>query len=130
MALRHQTIPRSSYIEDPDDDEEDQDEAENLDWVNIIFLPFHPVFRLVVLISVILRINLTAIEALYPIYCSDVMNSHVYLIVIKHLHEYFCDIIYGVDTLLHIIHRSRPPDIVTGLQKPQQDSSHPETDYA
>ncbi|XP_061716616.1 LOW QUALITY PROTEIN: uncharacterized protein LOC133524547, partial [Cydia pomonella] len=95
----------SSYRDDDDKDDEEDDEADRLEWMNIIFLPFHPVFRLMVLISVILRINLSALESLYPMYCSDVMDTNVYLVIIKYLHEYFCDVIYGLDTLLHIVHR-------------------------
>ncbi|XP_063383590.1 uncharacterized protein LOC134669904 [Cydia fagiglandana] len=59
MATRHQAIPRSGYQEDDDkDDEEDDDEADSVEWMNIIFLPFHPVFRFMVLVSVLVRINM------------------------------------------------------------------------
>ncbi|XP_063536007.1 uncharacterized protein LOC134745846 [Cydia strobilella] len=109
MVTRQQAIPRNSYQDDDDkDDEEDDDEADSLEWMNIIFLPYNPVFRLMVLFSVLLRINMAAIESLYPINCSDVMDTNFYLVIIKYLHEYFCDVIYGLDTLLHIVHRFVP----------------------
>ncbi|XP_063363927.1 uncharacterized protein LOC134652695 [Cydia amplana] len=113
MGTRQQAVPRNAYQDDDDkDNEEDDDEADSLEWINIIFLPFHPVFRLTVLIAVLVKINLvirlflqTVIDSLYPIHCSDMMNTNVYLVIIKYLHEYFCDVIYALDTLLHIVHR-------------------------
>ncbi|KAH9636001.1 hypothetical protein HF086_005853 [Spodoptera exigua] len=80
-------------------------EESKIEWSNLIFLPFHPVFQLFVLCSVFLKVVLGPIQSVYPIvYCSDVMDRTPVLLFIKYCYWYFCDAIYGIDTFLHIVH--------------------------
>ncbi|XP_075977962.1 uncharacterized protein LOC142977760 [Anticarsia gemmatalis] len=82
------------------------DEEFRIEWSNLIFLPFHPVFKLLVLASVILKTTLGPLQSVYPIlYCSSFMDSHIILQMTKNYYWYFADIIYSIDTLLHITHR-------------------------
>ncbi|XP_030020261.2 uncharacterized protein LOC115440191 [Manduca sexta] len=91
--------------EDEEDDEELLEET-HIEWSNLIFLPFHPVFKLAVLFSVIVKSILGPIQSVYPIvYCSNVMDRDPFLFFIKYFYWYCCDAIYGVDTFLHIVHR-------------------------
>ncbi|KAH9636000.1 hypothetical protein HF086_005852 [Spodoptera exigua] len=81
-------------------------EEPEIEWSNLIFLPFHPVFKLFVLVTVFIKVMLGPIQAVYPIiYCNDVMDYHPVLISIKYSYWYLCDVIYGIDTFLHIVHR-------------------------
>uniref|UniRef100_A0A2H1WZX0 SFRICE_009550 n=1 Tax=Spodoptera frugiperda TaxID=7108 RepID=A0A2H1WZX0_SPOFR len=81
-------------------------EEPEIEWSDLIFLPFHPVFKLFVLAAVLIKVMLGPIQAVYPIvYCNDVMDYHPVLIGIKYCYWYFCDSIYGIDTFLHIVHR-------------------------
>ncbi|KAF9415416.1 hypothetical protein HW555_006943 [Spodoptera exigua] len=81
-------------------------EEPEIEWSNLIFLPFHPVFKLFVLVTVFIKVMLGPIQAVYPIiYCNDVMDYHPVLICIKYSYWYLCDVIYGIDTFLHIVHR-------------------------
>ncbi|XP_022838087.1 uncharacterized protein LOC111365121 [Spodoptera litura] len=81
-------------------------EEPEIEWSDLIFLPFHPVFKLFVLVAVLIKVMLGPVQAVYPIvYCNDVMDYHPVLIGIKYCYWYFCDSIYGIDTFLHIVHR-------------------------
>ncbi|XP_045772841.1 uncharacterized protein LOC123872557 [Maniola jurtina] len=90
---------------DEEDEEADSDET-YISWSNLIFLPFHPVFKCLVVTVVIIKTILGPIQSVYPIvHCWDTMNYEPFLVLIKILYLYICDPIYGVDTFLHILHR-------------------------
>ncbi|CAH4027134.1 unnamed protein product [Pieris brassicae] len=96
------SIPTHYY----EDDEDDLDSEENIQWSNLLFLPFNPTFKAIVLVVVILKTILGPIQAAYPIvYCWDTMDYDTSLSLIKFAYLYLCDPIYSVDTLLHILHR-------------------------
>uniref|UniRef100_A0A2H1VVY2 SFRICE_007402 n=1 Tax=Spodoptera frugiperda TaxID=7108 RepID=A0A2H1VVY2_SPOFR len=81
-------------------------EDSKIEWSNLIFLPFQPVFQLFVLLSVIVKVLLGPIQSVYPIvYCGEVMDQTPVLLFIKYCYWYFCDALYGIDTFLHIVHR-------------------------
>ncbi|XP_013144136.1 PREDICTED: uncharacterized protein LOC106107699 isoform X2 [Papilio polytes] len=90
-----------------DDDYEDEPSGESsINWSNLIFLPFHPVFKFLVLLSVIAKSTFGPLQAVYPIiYCSDVLDYNIYLFLLKYFYMYCSDVIYGIDTCLHIMHR-------------------------
>ncbi|XP_045487137.1 uncharacterized protein LOC110995240 [Pieris rapae] len=96
------SIPTNYY----EDDEEDLDGEQNIQWSNLLFLPFHPTFKAIVLVVVILKTILGPIQAAYPIvYCWDTLDYDTSLSLIKFAYLYLCDPIYSIDTLLHILHR-------------------------
>ncbi|XP_068633507.1 uncharacterized protein [Battus philenor] len=91
-------------------EEEDDDyallEDSNIRWSNLLFLPFHPVFKFMVLLSVIVKSIFGPLQSVYPIvYCWDVLDHDIYLCLIKYFYVYCSDLIYGIDTCLHIMHR-------------------------
>ncbi|CAK1580027.1 unnamed protein product [Parnassius mnemosyne] len=90
-----------------DDEDDDSPLEENyIRWSNLLFLPFHPVAKLLVLLSVIVKSILGPLQSIYPIvYCWDVLDRNIYLWLIKAFYFYGCDLIYGIDTCLHIMHR-------------------------
>nr|XP_037868548.1 uncharacterized protein LOC101743360 isoform X2 [Bombyx mori] len=89
-----------------DDGEDDENIDSNIEWSNLIFLPFHSGFKLMVLFSVLIKSVLGPIQSVYPIvYCLDVMDQNMCLSFVKYFYWYCCDTIYGVDTFLHIVHR-------------------------
>ncbi|XP_039753368.1 uncharacterized protein LOC120628811 [Pararge aegeria] len=91
----------------PDEEDEETDSEETcIRWSNLIFLPFHPVFKCLVVTMVIIKTILGPIQSVYPIvYCWTTMDYVPFLLFIKIVYLYFCDPIYGVDTFLHILHR-------------------------
>ncbi|XP_069359581.1 uncharacterized protein [Maniola hyperantus] len=90
---------------DEEDEEADSDET-YIHWTNLIFLPFHPVFKCIIVTVVIIKTILGPIQSVYPIvHCWDTMDYEPFLVLIKILYLYFCDPLYGVDTFLHILHR-------------------------
>nr|XP_049707437.1 uncharacterized protein LOC110381372 isoform X2 [Helicoverpa armigera] len=77
-----------------------------IQWSNLIFLPFHPIFEMFIVFGVCIKVVLGPIQAVYPIvYCSELMEKHSFLTFIKYFYLYFCDSLYGIDTFLHIVHR-------------------------
>ncbi|XP_072948799.1 uncharacterized protein [Epargyreus clarus] len=91
---------------DEDEEEFALEDDNGIQWSNIIFLPFHSVFKLFVLISVIIKTILGPIQSVYPIvYCWNVMSLNPHLHIIQYLYMYCCDPIYGIDTFLHMVHR-------------------------
>ncbi|CAH0398459.1 unnamed protein product [Chilo suppressalis] len=96
----------ATKFDDSDQEDDDVPEENHITWSDLFFLPFHPVFKLIVLMSVIVKCMLGPIQAVYPIiHCSDVIDKNLYLSVMKYFYTYFSDVIYFLDTFLHIIHR-------------------------
>ncbi|XP_045498248.1 uncharacterized protein LOC123696222 [Colias croceus] len=94
----------SNYYEDDEDEELNEDQ--NICWSNLLFLPFNPTFKAIVLVVVIIKTVLGPIQAVYPIvYCWDTLDYDTSLILLKSAYLYLCDPIYSIDTLLHILHR-------------------------
>ncbi|XP_046965855.1 uncharacterized protein LOC124534190 [Vanessa cardui] len=86
--------------------EEGYTDETSIRWSNVLFIPFHPVFRSVVIAVVIIKTIIGPIQSVYPIvYCWDTMEDIPELSFIKLLYLYFCDPIYGLDTFLHMLHR-------------------------
>ncbi|KAJ0176781.1 hypothetical protein K1T71_007960 [Dendrolimus kikuchii] len=50
---------------DRDDDEDVMSEEARIEWSNLIFLPFHPVWKLIILFSVLIKIMLVIYKILY-----------------------------------------------------------------
>ncbi|XP_052757633.1 uncharacterized protein LOC113519257 [Galleria mellonella] len=100
------SIPKLENDDEETDDDDDSNEDVPIQWSNLIFLPFHPVFKIIVLFSVILKTILGPIQSVYPIvYCSNVMDTNWFTSILKYYYLSLCDIFYFIDTLLHIIHR-------------------------
>ncbi|XP_050351167.1 uncharacterized protein LOC126773950 [Nymphalis io] len=86
--------------------EEGDTEKSSIRWSNVLFMPFHPVFRSIVIAVVIIKTTIGPIQSVYPIvYCWETMEEVPELAFIKMLYLYFCDTIYGLDTFLHMLHR-------------------------
>ncbi|KAJ8731552.1 hypothetical protein PYW07_004716 [Mythimna separata] len=82
-----------------------QDQS-HIEWSNLIFLQFHPVFRMIMVAVAILKVMMGPIQSVYPIvYCNDVMDYHPVLIFIKYFYFFCCDALYAIDTFLHMAHR-------------------------
>ncbi|XP_063825927.1 uncharacterized protein LOC135075413 [Ostrinia nubilalis] len=89
-----------------DDDDDEDDEESQICWSDVIFLPFNPVFKMFVLVSVIAKSILGPVRSVYSItHCSPIMDQYIYLTFVKYFYWYFCDIIYFADTFFHIVHR-------------------------
>ncbi|CAG4956404.1 unnamed protein product [Colias eurytheme] len=96
-------LPSNHY---EDDEDEELNEDQNIRWSNLLFLPFNPTFKAIVLVVVIIKTVLGPIQAVYPIvYCWDTLDYDTSLILLKSAYLYLCDPIYSIDTLLHILHR-------------------------
>ncbi|XP_045447816.1 uncharacterized protein LOC123656152, partial [Melitaea cinxia] len=86
--------------------EEDDAEDTEIRWSNLLFLPFHPIFRGIVIFMVVIKTILGPIQSVYPIvYCWETMDVVPLWSFIKFLYLYCCDPIYGLDTFLHMLHR-------------------------
>ncbi|CAK1556427.1 unnamed protein product [Leptosia nina] len=97
------TLPSKYY---DDDEEEEVDGDQIIHWSNLLFLPFNPTVKAIVLIAVIIKTVMGPIQAVYPIvYCWDTLDYDTSLILLKGAYLYLCDPIYSIDTLLHILHR-------------------------
>ncbi|CAB3236660.1 unnamed protein product [Arctia plantaginis] len=83
------------------------DEDARIEWSNLIFLPFHPVFQKLVLICVIVKTYVGPLQSVDPyVRCWTVDKNHDFLLnLFIVLYSYLADAVYGIDTLLHIIHR-------------------------
>ncbi|XP_053610026.1 uncharacterized protein LOC128675003 isoform X2 [Plodia interpunctella] len=87
------------------DDDEDYDDAE-IQWSDAIFIPFNPIFQLIVLFCVIHKTFLGPIEAAFSLSaCSDIMDLHIITKGISYFYSVFANGIYFLDTFLHIVHR-------------------------
>ncbi|CAH2096427.1 unnamed protein product [Euphydryas editha] len=90
---------------DENNEEEDTEDTE-IRWSNLLFLPFHPIFKGVVIIMVVIKTILGPVQSVYPIvYCWETMDVVPLWSFIKFLYLYCCDPIYGLDTFLHMLHR-------------------------
>ncbi|XP_038210062.1 uncharacterized protein LOC119830942 [Zerene cesonia] len=104
-------VLQSNYYEDDEEDELEEDQ--NICWSNLLFLPFNPTFKAIVLVVVIIKTVLGPIQAVYPIvYCWDTLDFDTNLILLKSAYLYLCDPIYSVDTLLHILHRQITDEVL------------------
>nr|XP_032517842.1 LOW QUALITY PROTEIN: uncharacterized protein LOC116770465 [Danaus plexippus plexippus] len=95
-------VSRTSYEDEKEEEEEEEESEEiNFRWRNLIFLPFHPFFKGIVIYIVIIKTILGPINAVFPIiHC---WKTPLY--TFKFCYLYLCDPIIGIDTFLHILHR-------------------------
>ncbi|KAL0883348.1 hypothetical protein ABMA27_016755 [Loxostege sticticalis] len=104
-SSRAQSISAANFEFD-DDDEEEEEEESQINWSDVIFLPFNPVFKTFVLFSVVAKSLLGPVRSVYSIvHCSEIMDKYVVLSFVKYYYWYLCDMIYFCDTFLHIVHR-------------------------
>ncbi|KAI8436586.1 hypothetical protein MSG28_010113 [Choristoneura fumiferana] len=96
----------TEYLDDDDEDsKEEEEDTRGITWNNIIFLPFNPVFKLIVLCCAIVKVVIGPIQAVFPtIYCDDDRVQSSGMVILKFSYLYICDIIYGIDTFFHILH--------------------------
>ena len=69
--------------------------AETADWRQIIFLPFQPLWQLVLVISIIADVFCAIFDVFYNPTERDFLNALYYI----------CEILYSIDTVLVILHR-------------------------
>ncbi|XP_053609987.1 uncharacterized protein LOC128674978 isoform X1 [Plodia interpunctella] len=105
LTASQSSASNRSTKEEFEEDDDEYDEPE-MHWSDIIFIPFNPIFQLVVLICVIHKSFLGPLEAVFDITnCTADMDANIITQGIKYFYSVFANGIYCLDTFLHIVHR-------------------------